>query len=59
MDADVPPGTPQAMLEAACDPVDLWVIEGAGHQNYSEVVPTEYSERVLAFFDTWLFSEAE
>jgi dipeptidyl aminopeptidase/acylaminoacyl peptidase len=59
IDADVPPGTPHAMLEAACDPVNLWVIEGAGHQNYSEVVPIEYSERVVAFFDTWLFSEVE
>jgi dipeptidyl aminopeptidase/acylaminoacyl peptidase len=59
MDADVPPGTPQAMLDAACDPVDLWVIEGAAHQNYSEVVPKEYSERVLAFFDMWLLSEGE
>jgi dipeptidyl aminopeptidase/acylaminoacyl peptidase len=59
MDADVPPGTPQAMLDAACDPVDLWVIEGAAHQNYSEVVPEEYSERVLEFFDTWLLSEGK
>jgi dipeptidyl aminopeptidase/acylaminoacyl peptidase len=57
MDADVPPGTPQAMLDAACDPVDLWVIEGAAHQNYSEVVPEEYSERLLEFYDTWSLSD--
>jgi pimeloyl-ACP methyl ester carboxylesterase len=59
MDADVPPGTPQAMLDAACDPADLWVIEGAGHQNYSEIVPEEYSEQLLTFFDTWLLGEGE
>ncbi len=59
MDADVPPGTPQAMRDAACNPVDLWVIEAAAHQNYSEVVPKEYSERVLEFFDTWLLGEGE
>ena len=53
-DADVPPGTPQAMHNAACDPVDLWIVAGAGHQNYSEVVPDEYAAKLLRFFGgTW------
>ena len=53
-DTFVPPGTAQAMYGAACDPVDLWIVAGAGHQNYSEVVPDEYAARLLSFFGgTW------
>jgi len=50
MDADVPPGTAQAMFDAACDPVDLWIVEGATHQNYLEAVPEEYTAQLLSFF---------
>lgn len=51
LDTAVPPGTPQAMFDAACDPVDLWIIEGADHQNYVEIVPEAYATRLLSFFD--------
>ena len=54
LDADVPPGTVRAMFDAACDPAELWVIEGAAHQNYTEIVPEEYAAHLLRFFDTWL-----
>lgn len=54
LDADVPPGTPQAMFDAACDPAELWIIEGATHQNYTAVVPEEYATRLLSFFSKLL-----
>lgn len=49
-DADVPPGTAQAMFEAACDPVELWVIAGAGHQNPADIAPEAYAARLSRFF---------
>jgi fermentation-respiration switch protein FrsA (DUF1100 family) len=51
LDTDVPPGTAQAMFDAACDPVALWVVQGATHQNYATIVPGEYAARLLSFFD--------
>ena len=50
LDADVPPGTAQAMSDAACEPAELWIIGGAAHQNYTEVAPEEYAARLLNFF---------
>lgn len=38
-------------LAAAGDNVELWVIEGADHGTYLDVVPEEYEQRVIAFFD--------
>ncbi|MDY7075990.1 MAG: alpha/beta fold hydrolase [Chloroflexota bacterium] len=51
LDTDVPPGTAQAMFDAACEPAELWVVAGATHQNYAEVAPEEYTARLLRFFD--------
>jgi dipeptidyl aminopeptidase/acylaminoacyl peptidase len=51
LDTDVPPGTAQAMFDEACDPVALWVVQGATHQNYATIVPGEYAARLLSFFD--------
>jgi len=51
LDTDVPPGTAQAMFDAACEPAELWIVEGAGHQNYTQVAPEEYTARLLNFFD--------
>jgi pimeloyl-ACP methyl ester carboxylesterase len=56
LDADVPPGAPQAMFDAACAPADLWIVVGAAHGNYAEVAPEGYPERLLAFFDMWLLN---
>jgi uncharacterized protein len=53
-DAVVPPGEQQAMFDAACDPVERWLIPGATHQNFSDVLPDEYAARLLAFFDRTL-----
>ncbi len=51
LDAAVPPGTAQAMLDAACEASELWVIEGAGHGEYIQVTPEQYAARLLNFFD--------
>jgi dipeptidyl aminopeptidase/acylaminoacyl peptidase len=58
-DSDVPPGTAQAMYEAACEPVEQWMVVGARHQNYMEVAPQEYAARLLGFFGRWLLVRAE
>lgn len=49
LDAAVPPGTAQTMLDAACEPAELWIVAGATHQNYAEVAPEEYAARLLNF----------
>jgi pimeloyl-ACP methyl ester carboxylesterase len=50
-DADVPPGTPQAMLDATCGKADLWIVVGAGHQNVTKVAPEAYTARLLGVFE--------
>ncbi|NDJ77958.1 MAG: alpha/beta fold hydrolase [Chloroflexi bacterium] len=50
-DEVVSPAERNAMLAAACDPVERWVVPGAGHQNYTEVIPEVYTARLLSFFD--------
>lgn len=37
------------MFDAALDPKELWLVEGAGHVNLHEVSVDEYERRVLAF----------
>lgn len=51
LDEDVPPGSAEAMFAAACDPVELWIIPLADHRNFVEIVPDEYSARLLNFFE--------
>ena len=43
-------------LAAAAGPAvyDLWIVSGARHDRVSEVLPTQYEQRVLAFFDAKL-----
>ena len=40
-------------IAAAAGPAvyDLWIVSGARHDRVSEVLPTQYEQRVLAFFD--------
>lgn len=49
-DDTIPPRTVQTMFDAACDPAETWLIPGAGHQNYTEIVPDAYQKRILNFF---------
>jgi pimeloyl-ACP methyl ester carboxylesterase len=48
----LPPGSAQTMFEAACDPVELWIIHGAHHGDYFGFAPKSYLDRVVSFFDT-------
>lgn len=51
LDGYVPPGTAQEMQSAACANSELWLIPGASHQNYSDVIPAEYERRLIAWFE--------
>jgi pimeloyl-ACP methyl ester carboxylesterase len=48
-DRTVAPDLARQLYDAAREPKELWVIDGAGHGGYDEVDPT-YSGRVAAFF---------
>ncbi len=50
LDTAIPPGTVQTMRNAICAPEELWVVNGAGHQNFMEVAPKAYTDRLLSFF---------
>jgi len=39
----------RTMFDAAIAPKELWLIEGAGHEDMYEFVPREYEQRVLRF----------
>lgn len=54
LDEMPPPTTRQILENAACEPKQVWVIDGAEHGAYSEVAPTEYAARLLAFFNEHL-----
>jgi uncharacterized protein len=45
-------GTEQ--YEAAREPKQLWIVEGAGHGAYASVDFEGYPSRIIAFFDTYL-----
>lgn len=50
-DSALAPGSAQQMFDAACDPKELWMVEGAGHGGYPYVVPDEYEQRIVSFFE--------
>ena len=56
-DKAVLPDGAQQMFAAACEPKTLWLIEGAGHGAYHQVVGQEYENRLIAFFDESLRSK--
>ncbi len=45
------------MIEAACAPNELWILERARHCCFAEVGGQEYKQRVLAFFGAALDEE--
>jgi dipeptidyl aminopeptidase/acylaminoacyl peptidase len=47
----------QLLYEAAGEPKELWIVEGAGHGGYEAAAPGEYQQRVSAFFDAHLLSD--
>ncbi len=50
-DTLVPPPLQARMIAAAREPVEVWRVLPARHQNFAEVVPEEYAARLIAFFD--------
>lgn len=44
---------------AAREPKEFWVVEGAGHGQYAKVAPKEYRKRLLTFFGQALLPNTE
>ncbi|HEX4946560.1 MAG TPA: alpha/beta fold hydrolase [Blastocatellia bacterium] len=44
----------RALFDAAQEPKELWVVEGAAHENLHRFAKEEYERRVLHFFDQTL-----
>ena len=42
------------LFDNAHEPKELWVIEGAGHENFHSFSPKEYEEKILDFFSEHL-----
>jgi len=40
----------QRLFDAAAEPKELWVVRGAAHTDMCSFAPTEYTNRILAFF---------
>jgi uncharacterized protein len=47
----------QHHMDAAQEPKELWIIPEAGHIGGLSARPEEYEERVVGFFDKWLFDQ--
>lgn len=50
-------GRAEAMLAAAPQPAELWIVPGSRHGDLSEVAGQEYNQRLLAFFERSLLSD--
>jgi uncharacterized protein len=48
------PETAADMFAAACDPKELWIVPGGGHVDTLSLVPAEYEQRVITFFNNAL-----
>ncbi len=48
-DPYTPPEETQALMQAAKEPREIWVVPGAGHQDFYAFAPDEYRRRVLPF----------
>ncbi|MFC1509121.1 alpha/beta hydrolase, partial [Candidatus Omnitrophota bacterium] len=44
------------LFDNADEPKELWVIEGAGHENFHAFSPKEYEKKILNFFSEHLTS---
>ena len=53
-DRVTPPAETRALYQAAPEPKELWLVEGAGHEDYYALEPETYRRRVLAFLDAHL-----
>jgi uncharacterized protein len=50
-DSLISPETADVMSAATCDPKQVWIIEGGGHTDTITLLPAEYENRVISFFD--------
>jgi len=50
-DEVVPVNHALQLYQAAGDPKELWLVEGAGHADILSLHPQEYEARIIAFFD--------
>jgi pimeloyl-ACP methyl ester carboxylesterase len=57
-DTYIRPEMTRALFELAPEPKELWLVEGAKHNQALHVAGDEYRRRVLAFFDKHLASPA-
>jgi uncharacterized protein len=57
-DETVPPSMVRELFDAAREPKELWIVEGAAHGDYAEHAPDEYAKRLVGFFDGGLRSGA-
>ncbi|ANM32204.1 hypothetical protein ABI59_10965 [Acidobacteria bacterium Mor1] len=44
----------RALFEAAPEPKDLWIVDGAGHVDLHRAAQEEYERRILLFFELYL-----
>jgi pimeloyl-ACP methyl ester carboxylesterase len=44
----------RALFAAAAEPRELWIVEGAAHQDFSRFDPKGYDAHVVAFLKRWL-----
>lgn len=57
-DAAIPPDSAQRLSEAACEPKEVWMVEGGGHTDTYTLLLEEYERRVTAFFGAALLDQA-
>lgn len=55
---DVPLPMMKQMLQASGQPIEYWLVKGAGHGEYARVAPKEYADRLLRLFDQALLRSA-
>jgi fermentation-respiration switch protein FrsA (DUF1100 family) len=56
-DRHAPERDARRIFEAAPGPKSIWMVSGAGHQDFCAWDPSAYSSRVTAFLDEYLRSE--
>ncbi|MGY6276898.1 alpha/beta hydrolase [Methylomonas sp. MgM2] len=42
------------LFQAAPEPKELWLVQGAHHQNFHRYAPAAYERKILSFFDKYL-----
>ena len=58
-DPFTPPAETRALYDAVRGPKELWLVEGARHDDLYDAAPEAYRRRVLAFFEAHLRPPAD